>query len=290
MDKIVQISDIIKHTDSFSIDDDIAVFTTSMCSPLEKFPLRIDALMIILCKQGSGRIGIDLKEYDISENSIVVIQPRNYIQLLDVPEDGIAKCLICSRHVVEDVLPKLTDLLPLLMHNRTDPVSQLSDSQAKGIESFYNIIEEKMNARKTPFLKQKLLCLLKAALFELMDFRVEKSDGERVPRSRKEEIMARFILTVGDNFKESRQVNFYARKLCITAKHLSAVVKSLTGMTAGEWIDNYVIMEAKVLLRTTDLTIQQVAGKLNFMNQSFFGKYFKHMTGMTPSQYRKQNA
>lgn len=60
--------------------------------------------------------------------------------------------------------------------------------------------------------------------------------------------------------------------------------------TAGEWIENYVTMEAKMLLKTTDLTIQQISAQLNFANQSFFGKYFKNQTGMSPTDYRRENA
>ncbi len=65
-------------------------------------------------------------------------------------------------------------------------------------------------------------------------------------------------------------------------------MKEISGRTAGDWIENYVIMEAKVLLKTTDMTIQEIAVYLNFANQSFFGKYFKHHTGSSPSNYRKE--
>ena len=101
--------------------------------------------------------------------------------------------------------------------------------------------------------------------------------------------MAKFILAVSEHFRTHRQVNYYANKLCISAKHLSSVVKEISGRTAGEWIENYVTMEAKVLLRTTDMTIQEIATNLNFLNQSFFGKYFKHITGVSPTAYRKAN-
>jgi AraC-like DNA-binding protein len=75
----------------------------------------------------------------------------------------------------------------------------------------------------------------------------------------------------------------------ITPKHLSSVVKSLSGRTAGEWIDAYVIMEAKILLTTTDMTVQQIAYALNFSSQAFFGKYFRNLTAFTPTAYRAQN-
>ena len=100
--------------------------------------------------------------------------------------------------------------------------------------------------------------------------------------------MAKFVLAVSENFKSERQVSYYADRLCVSPKHLSAVAKELSGMTAGEWIERYVVMEAKMLLKSTNLSVQEISNRLNFSNQSFFGKYFKHQTGFSPSEYRNQ--
>ena len=86
--------------------------------------------------------------------------------------------------------------------------------------------------------------------------------------------------------KELR-VNYYAKELFLTPKHLSSVVKEVSGKTAGEWIDVFVIFEAKSLLKSSQKNIQEISDELNFANQSFFGKYFKHYTGMSPKEYRK---
>ncbi len=273
---------------SDNLDEDIVVFDSDIkFSSEEIFPLRIEALLIVLCTDGNGKIGIDLKEYEIRKNTLIVIQPKNYVYLSDYSEDFKCSAVACSSHVVEDVLPKLTDLLPLLMHHRTEPVSYLNESDATGIVNFYDFLRKKIRGPKTPFLKQKVLCMLQAALYEMMDINLQNQTEIETPRTRKEEIMAKFILAVSEHFREERQVAFYARKLFITPKHLSSVVKEISGRTAGDWIENYVVMEAKVLLKTTDMTIQEIATYLNFANQSFFGKYFKNHTGMSPSAYRK---
>jgi AraC-like DNA-binding protein len=81
-------------------------------------------------------------------------------------------------------------------------------------------------------------------------------------------------------------VGFYAKKLCMAPKYLSAVIKEKTGKSAFEWINDYVILEAKSLLKSTNMTIQQISDELNFANQSFFGKYFKRLAGMSPKSYR----
>ncbi len=107
-----------------------------------------------------------------------------------------------------------------------------------------------------------------------------------VHKSRKEDLLIKFIQILEDNFMTERSVTFYADKLFVTPKHLSAVLKEISEKTAGEWIDLRVILEAKLLLRSTGLNIQEISTKLNFANQSFFGKYFKHLTGMSPRDYR----
>ena len=82
-------------------------------------------------------------------------------------------------------------------------------------------------------------------------------------------------------------MSFYADKLCISPKYLSLLVKETTGKSAARWIDEFVLMEAKNLLRFSGKNVQQVAYALNFTNQSSFGKYFKHMTGQSPTEYQK---
>lgn len=280
---------IARSVNSDKLGEDILVFDHDIRFDNEDvFPLRVDALLIVLCREGTGSIGIDLREYEIRKDTLIVIQPKNYIFLSSHSSDFSCSAVACSNHVVEDVLPKLTDILPLLMHHRTEPVSYLSEEDAGGIYLFYELLRKKLRGPKTPFLKQKVLCLLQAALYELMDINMKNADDKEPQRTRKEEIMAKFILAVSENFRQERQVAEYARKLFITPKHLSSVVKEISGLTAGDWIENYVVMEAKVLLKTTDMTIQEIAVYLNFANQSFFGKYFKHHTGISPTSYRKQ--
>ena len=89
-------------------------------------------------------------------------------------------------------------------------------------------------------------------------------------------------------YRKERSVVYFANRLCISPKHLSMVVKKVSGRTASDWIDEYVVLEAKQMLRTTTLTVQEVSRELNFANQSFFGKYFKKHVGMSPSEYRQQ--
>jgi len=88
-------------------------------------------------------------------------------------------------------------------------------------------------------------------------------------------------------YKKERSVSFYAGKLYVTPKYLSSLVKAVSGKTAGEWIAEIVVLESKVLLKSSSKSIQEISVELNFANQSFFGKYFKQHTGMSPYAYKK---
>ncbi len=282
---------IARSVNSDKLGDDIIIFDHELRFDNEEvFPLRIDALLIVLCQQGSGRIGIDLREYEVKKNTLIVIQPKNYIFLSSHSDDFLCSTVACSNHVVEDILPKLTDILPLLIHHRTEPVSYLTDEEVNELLQYYEFLRLTLRGPRSRFLKQKVLCVLQAALYQMMEINLKNTDDDKPQRTRKEEIMARFIIAVSENFRTERQVTAYAEKLCITPKHLSSVVKEISGRTAGDWIENYDVMEAKVPLNTTHLTFQEIAVNLNFANQSFFGKYFKHHTGVSPTTYRKNNS
>ena len=104
--------------------------------------------------------------------------------------------------------------------------------------------------------------------------------------SGQQETCEKFISLVADNFKEYRDIGFYADKLCITKKYLSSLLKQETGMTALEWIERHVVLYAKSCLSSTSMTIQQISDELDFPSQSVFGKYFKRVEGMSPKAYR----
>jgi AraC-like DNA-binding protein len=129
--------------------------------------------------------------------------------------------------------------------------------------------------------------LLSQAFFYGINDVDQLRQGNAAPQNKKDELFNSFYRLVLQHYKDSREVGFYADKLCVAPKYLSAVIKETTGKSAFEWITDYVLLEAKSLLKSTNMTIQQISDELNFANQSFFGKYFKRLTGMSPSEYKR---
>ena len=111
-------------------------------------------------------------------------------------------------------------------------------------------------------------------------------DADKAVPSRVRVVFEQFIKLVSEYHTQYRNVGFYADKLCLTPKYLSRIIKDATGRSAPDWIDAYVILEAKNLLKYSGDAIKEIVYKLNFPNQSVFYKFFKARTGMTPSEYR----
>jgi AraC-like DNA-binding protein len=124
--------------------------------------------------------------------------------------------------------------------------------------------------------------------YELANIFSNKKEMFSKPKiSRKEELLEKFLKLLFESFKEKHIVTFYAEKLCITPQYLSLILKELTGKSANKWIDDVLIVEAKIRLKAPDATVQQVADELCFSDQSTFGKFFKKHIGISPMEYRK---
>jgi YesN/AraC family two-component response regulator len=100
-------------------------------------------------------------------------------------------------------------------------------------------------------------------------------------------MFTRFIKLVEEHCRTERRVSWYAGQLGITPKYLSETIKAVSRRTPNEWIDNYVILELRVMLKNTTKNIKQITEEMNFPNQSFLGKYFKEHVGMSPSEFRR---
>lgn len=250
-------------------------------------PIRVLGLTIALCIEGEGEVGIGVKKYKFSKNCLMLLNPNQYVHSLYSKSPVKIKAIGCNLEMIESIMPKMSNLLPLIIYNPIESVSQLSEENSLDIQEYMGIIGDKLKSVNSPLKRTKVSNLIQALLCEIIEKHYVSKDGIEKPQSRKEEILSKFIVEVLMNFRSERSVAFYADRLCVTPKHLSAVAKDISGHTASELIDHYVIMEAKIMLAETSLTIQEISNKLNFANQSFFGKYFKHLTGYSPSEFRK---
>lgn len=137
------------------------------------------------------------------------------------------------------------------------------------------------------FAERIALALIQILLFELMDAYVANTPSDAAVQSRADTVFVRFLSVLSQNFRKQREVSFYASEMNLTPRYFATIIREKSGMSPGGWIARFVIAEAKTLLANPDNSVKEVSNRLNFPNQSFFGRYFRQNTGLTPGQYRK---
>lgn len=162
----------------------------------------------------------------------------------------------------------------------------LKEIELKALNEFCSMAIKLCKNNHNPLILKSIKHLTKAYYYGLGYGLFFNTQKQYKSKSKKELLIKNFLSLIQKNYYHNRKVKYYSNILHLTPKYLSKVIKQQTGFSASEWIDRFVLMEAKMLLKSTDLPIQQIAYKLNFPSQSFFGKYFKRNTGMSPIEYK----
>lgn len=270
------------------IGNDFAIFDDVKDMPSSHYPTRLNAACFMVCLKGWCEMKINLQEYALSEGMMGIVLPDQIIQHDDCSEDFSGLFIAIAKGFVDGVLPTMQQLFPLFFMIKERPCVHLSSEELQSFKEYHSFLWSKVKLKDNSFRTEITQGLLMALLFEIFNIYQGNNVQERIPKSRKEDLFERFLRYISESYKEVRSVSHYAEKMFLTAKHLSTVVKEVSGKTAGEWIDDLVVLEAKALLKSSELSIQEIADELHFANQSFFGKYFKHHTGFSPKEYRKQ--
>lgn len=246
-------------------------------------PVKFEASTWIMVRRGSARCDINLVSYEVKAPCMVLIRGTQILTPVEISEDFMASAIIMSRRFRENLFMFISNspLNALMSRHPIVPVPhEVNDDFLNLVPRLRAVLSDKDN----PFAPQSLLFTMGAFVFGSLAKCYVPFMDELV--SRQGRMSDQFLQLVQEHFREQRFLEFYANVLEVTPKHLSRTVKAQTGFTAVEWIERFVILEAKVLLRSSNLNIQQIAAELNFPSQSFFGKYFKKITGMSPKEFR----
>ena len=275
-------------------DDYIISRITPESAGLELFtsPVRFSALTLCLVREGEIRMEYNLKEITAGENTILALGPSSIVKPMSISADKIDACVaIFSSSFLEDLNfdANAFDIRTMLSHS--SPTLQLNDDEVQMLLRYFSLLRHNAEANTDPVLAKNIgRSLVQAMVYQILQFRNNHSadniDADS-SRGRRVSYVHDFLSLVRVHHSRQRNIAFYASKLCISPKYLSHIIKEATGKSAAEWIDQLVILEAKSLLRFSNKNVQQVAYALNFPTQSAFGKYFKHLTGMSPTQYQK---
>jgi len=254
-----------------------------------RFPSRLDAFIIGVGTEGETSLTSNLQEFRLKKNSLFIFNPKDILQVQS--NDRFKAHLIV---ITPDFLKRINidtkRMMPLFLQFGSLPCMELTHAESQSLRSFISMVEQELKGPETDFSSEIIGGLIAATIYKAGDilthYLTEHPEVDSPMHNRAEEYFKQFTELLGEHYKHERSVGFYARQLCITPKYLTTLIKRISGKSVSEWIDSYVILEAKTLLKYSNMSVQEIAYYLNFPNQSFFGSYFKRNAGMSPSQYK----
>jgi AraC-like DNA-binding protein len=228
---------------------------------------------------------LNLKKFKAKAPCMFIVLADQILQCDYFSDDFSGLSIIMSKSFLENSFSDIQVSMPLFRSVYDNPWIQLNHEELKSMVEYFFLLQKTVRRKENPNLRETLKHLV-LGFFYGTGYRFYPVHNE-LQKTKKDVLVEKFLTFVKENYRKERMIEFYSDKLFLTPKHLSRVIKERSGKSAGEWIEDHVMLEAKALLKSTDKTIQQISDGLKFPSQSFFGKYFKRRAGISPKEYRK---
>jgi AraC family transcriptional activator of pobA len=278
-----------RHSRLFSVPDNSKeyLFVSSGEHPYHEEPYRAESYAIVYIKEGGVKLNAGLASWEVKAPSIITLGP-SVIRYFTKNSDLLKMDVIFFKETF--LLERHADLFFLgkfdFFENSDLHVLPLNES---GVIKFSKIFELIQLTQTTANYHQSEI--IRSYIFALA-YEIDAYHRQHISGSasslRGDSLLAKFRLLLSRHYTREHKLDFYADHLHVTPKSLSAAIKKKTGRSAGKWINDIIILEAKVLLQNKMLTVSQISGMLNFSDQSVFGKFFRAGTGVSPVAYRKK--
>ena len=265
-----------------------SIFSENARLPIDmlfKEPFIVEGLVLGLCIKGSAKIKISFNEYELKPNTVFVLIPSQVVHLLENSEDFLIESLYISFDFMIG-LPLEQDF-GSAFNIKKRPCINVSHETMQSLLEYFTFIVKQYNRAEQPYRDMIIKGLVLSLMAEFTAIYKNNKTDRNITTTRQEELTYDFLKLLMKHHKDDRSVSFYADRLFVTRKHLSATVKQVTGRTVLEWVHTVFITTAKVLLKNSHKTIAEIAEELNFSSSSFFCRLFKTHAGMSPMEYRK---
>lgn len=245
---------------------------------------RLKACIFALCTEGSITVSINLMDTEIKQGDFVTLLPGTIIQFHGQKEKvrigfaGFSEHCLNGVNIIQSTMNSYSKIIET-------PVIPLKETIASYFREYFTLLA---HISTGPYMPKTRMAqhVLNTLLYGINELYSNRRDSPDNIKSRKEQICREFIQLVIENYTAERRAQFYAERLGISLQHLSTTIKTVTGKNVLDIIAHVVIIDIKAKLKSTNMTIQEIAYSLNFPSASFFGKYFKRHMGMSPLEYR----
>ena len=258
------------------------------CSGLEEWqegPQVLTYGAILICRKGKAMLNVNYKDWELYEGAVITLFPNDVVEL-KVDEDFEVEILKYNPSLLREASLQLEQTVYSSL--RKDRCRQDTPVVTNIINGMFGLLKVYFDQSECTCISQLVLCQLKAFFIGFHEYlqRNPQYRPDEVKSYRVRELFNRFMMLLEKDYKISRDVNYYAEKMNISSKYLTNIVNQVTGHTPKTIIDQYVILQLKLHLKRSTQSIKEMAWEFHFADVSFFCRYFKKHTGLTPQQIR----
>ena len=268
------------------------LFTTSL-EEWQGCPQVLTYGAILICRKGRATLSVNYKNWELYEGAVITVFPNDVVEMKVKSEERRVK-----NELEFEVLkynPSLLREASLQLEQtvysslREDRCRQDTPVVTNIINNMFSLLKVYFNQSECTCISQLVLCQLKAFFIGFREYlqRNPQYRPDDVKSYRVRELFNRFMMLMERDYKQSRDVNYYANLMNITSKYLTNIVRQVTGHTPKTIIDQYVILQLKMQLKRSGQSIKEMAWEYHFTDVSFFCRYIKKHTGLTPQQLKK---
>ena len=270
---------------SATLDEPLVADTCNL-GRLKNRLCKLEGGTILFCLNGWAQLTIDLKKHEVVKNTQIVLLPNTVVSLDGMSDDFKVSLFAFHGEMFREACLRFnTSFFRFLKEN---PCYTIPDEYTKSIYGLMDAVNCIYADIDNRFRYQIARNHLQSFLLDVYDkcYRFFPRQEIEGGGDRQRQLFEKFIAMVHENCLTEREVTFYADKLCISTKYLTGICKNVTGDSAKKIIDNFSMLEIKVMLQGTELNIQEIADRMQFPDQSYLGRYFKRLEGISPIEYR----
>ena len=264
--------------DDMRIGDDLLILEFATYNDSFNVPRKVDVTTLILLDKGESRAIVEGKEYHLKAPCLAIVMPNQTYCLLEASEELNLRAIIMSNRFTANLMS--SSLNRMVQKN---PILEIS-SDIISFNTYYKVL---LHTVKSP-IKSYRFETAQHLTMSMLYFYIRKLVKIENDKKRKEVIFYNFCEELRKYFSINRTIPFYSGRLGVSPKYLNDIVKEKTQITANDYIDKVTVTECKALLSSTEMSIQRISMLMNFSSYSGFGKFFKRMTGMSPTEYRER--
>lgn len=238
----------------------------------------------LLCERGNISLVMDERPHEVRAGDLYIYPAFSQTQIRSVSDDmrGVAGTadfgfVLSSLNFISNTQSHI--------YIRFHPVVSLTDGQYQRIEEIIGLIRKRQEVH-TDLRTQVVSAFVQAFCYEVIDAYITNNSMSPMKQTRKDKTFQDFLVSLFQHFHTHRDVRFYAERQNLTPRYFTTLIREVSGKTPLRWISLFVIIEAKRLLSDPKISVKEVANRLHFTDQSFFGRYFKLYAGCSPSEYK----